>query len=389
LSLTKILPPTALSGFKKIDVIDMDTIDVSNLNRQFLFTASDVGQSKALCAANAIKKRIGNVEVTPHFCRIEEKPDEWYEKFHVIVMGLDSIEARSYINKVACSFLKFEKDGSVDQSTIKPMIDGGTEGFKGHARVLLPGVTPCFECTKWLFPPQVTFPLCTLAETPRIPSHCIEFARLILWQNEGLDMADNQSDIPPFDGDDPKHVKWVFDKAFARATQFNIDGVTLSLTQGVVKNIIPAIPSTNAIVAAACTTETLKLATTCSPGMENYMMFNGTRGVYTHTVAYEKDEGCVACGAGKQIAVPADATLEFLLKALIEYFPGELFEPSVSYPGGNLYLRGVLESSFAHNLTRTMKELCQVDETSNPTIMLAVNDKKMKHTMRVRLVFQG
>ena len=180
----ELLKDLALSGFKKIDVIDMDTIDVSNLNRQFLFTSKDVGQSKALCAARAVERRVAGVVVTPHHCRIEEKPDEWYKQFHVIVLGLDSIEARAYVNKVACSFMAFDKDGNVDPASIKPMIDGGTEGFKGHARVLLPGVTPCFECTSWLFPPQVAFPLCTLAETPRCAAHCIEYARLIQWPSE-------------------------------------------------------------------------------------------------------------------------------------------------------------------------------------------------------------
>ena len=52
----------------------------------------------------------------------------------------------------------------------------------------------------------------------------------------------------------------------------NLQGVTYQLTQGVTKNIIPAIASTNAIIAAACTLEVLKTITMCSTGMDNYMM---------------------------------------------------------------------------------------------------------------------
>lgn len=143
-----------------------------------------MGQPKAVVAARAVQARVAGVTVTPHHARIEDMPPDFYASFHIIVLGLDSLEARRHMNAVACSRLAFDDDGAPDPSTITPLIDGGTEGFRGHVRVIVPGMTPCFECTLWLFPPQTTYPLCTLAETPRSPAHCVEYARLILWPQE-------------------------------------------------------------------------------------------------------------------------------------------------------------------------------------------------------------
>ena len=57
------------------------------------------------------------------------------------------------------SLLDWDEDtGELDKSTLVPLIDGGTEGFKGNARVIMPGHTACIECTLDLFPPQTNFP---------------------------------------------------------------------------------------------------------------------------------------------------------------------------------------------------------------------------------------
>jgi hypothetical protein len=62
------------------------------------------------------------------------------------------------------------------------------------------------------------------------------------------------------DADNPQHVEWAFRKAQQRANQFEILGVDLRLTQGVLKRIIPAVASTNAVIAGCCALEALKLA---------------------------------------------------------------------------------------------------------------------------------
>ena len=71
----------------------------------YILRMEDVGKAKAEVAAQRIVQRVDGVTVTPHFGRIEEKPLEFYEQFHIFILGLDSLEARRYMNQIACSFL--------------------------------------------------------------------------------------------------------------------------------------------------------------------------------------------------------------------------------------------------------------------------------------------
>ncbi|QQP35216.1 Uncharacterized protein FKW44_023375 [Caligus rogercresseyi] len=200
----ELLKNLALMGFRSINVVDMDTIDVSNLNRQFLFRSSDVGRFKAEVAAEFINRRIKGSQVVAHNKKIQDLDESFYRGFHLVSVAWTA---------------SWPVVGSMECFSVIPLIDGGTEGFKGNARVILPGITACVECTLDLFPPQLNFPLCTLAHTPRLPEHCVEYVKILLWPKEN-----------PFDalidGDDPAHISWIHEKAMERASQYNIQGLT-------------------------------------------------------------------------------------------------------------------------------------------------------------------
>ncbi|ESK94581.1 nedd8 activating enzyme [Moniliophthora roreri MCA 2997] len=342
----EILANLALTGFKDIHVIDMDTIDISNLNRQFLFRPKDVGKPKATVAAEFIMKRVPGVKVTPYFGKIQDKDDDYYLQFNLVICGLDSVEARRWINATLVNLVDPENPES-----LKPLIDGGTEGFKGQARVILPTITSCYECSLDMLNKPTAFPICTIANTPRLPEHCIEWASVLEWPRVFGDKK--------MDTDDPEHISWLYNTAAARAKEFNIEGVTWSLTQGVVKNIIPAIASTNAIIAASCCNEAFKIATSSAAYLNNYFMLIGTEGVYSYTFEHEKRDDCPVCGGeALDMSVPPETTVEQLIEMLTENQGIQIKKPSLSTPTVQLYLQAPpqLEQATRPNLEKQLSE---------------------------------
>lgn len=93
------------------------------MNRQFLFRQADVGRPKAEVAAEFVQKRVKGVVITPYCGKIQDKDEDYYMQFGIVVCGLDSIEARRWINAMLVGMVDDENPDS-----LKPLVDGGTEG---------------------------------------------------------------------------------------------------------------------------------------------------------------------------------------------------------------------------------------------------------------------
>lgn len=82
-----------------------------------------MGKPKAEVAAEFVEARVKGVNITPYTDRIQDKDEDFYMQFKMVICGLDSIEARRWINATLI--------GMVDPDnfeSLKPLIDGGTEG---------------------------------------------------------------------------------------------------------------------------------------------------------------------------------------------------------------------------------------------------------------------
>ena len=185
----------------------------------------------------------------------------------------------------------------------------------------------------------------------------------------------------PLDKDNVDHMTWIYKRACERAQKFGITGVTYNLTMQVVKNIIPAIASTNALISAACVGEALKFRTGCGPTLNNYYMYIGgsQTGINTETIVYQRNPACPVCSPPTFMTVDPVMTLDELLKEI--EVSKKLEKPSFMVNGTFLYL-APLHTQYADNLTKCIGELLESGQ------MCVINDKTQK-TVKVIVNFAG
>ncbi|XP_053172393.1 ubiquitin-like modifier-activating enzyme 1 [Scomber japonicus] len=150
-----------------ITLTDMDFIERSNLNRQFLFRSQDIGQPKSEVAAKAVKVMNPQMNITAHQNRLDPDSEQVYDyKFFMgldgVAAALDNVEARVYLDSRCVQHQK-------------SMLEGGTLGSKGHTLVVVPKLTESYGPAK--SSSNDAIPLCTLKNFPHRIEHTLQWAR--------------------------------------------------------------------------------------------------------------------------------------------------------------------------------------------------------------------
>ncbi|VDM30197.1 unnamed protein product [Hydatigera taeniaeformis] len=151
----------------KLFITDMDVIEKSNLNRQFLFRPWDIGKFKSIIAAATAKVINPELKIIPHENKVGPETeavydDAFFEALDGVANALDNIEARTYIDR-RCVYYR------------KPLLESGTLGTKGNVQVVIPHLTESYSSSQ--DPPEKSIPMCTLKNFPYQIEHTLQWAR--------------------------------------------------------------------------------------------------------------------------------------------------------------------------------------------------------------------
>src|SRR6266508_978011 len=138
----------AAAGIGTIGIVDFDVVDDSNLQRQILYGASDVGRPKLQAAAERIRDINPNVQVVPYETRLDSSNAlEIFREYDIVADGTDNFPTRYLVND-ACVL------------TGKPNVYASIFRFEGQASVFWARKGPCYRCLYPEPPPPGLVPSC-------------------------------------------------------------------------------------------------------------------------------------------------------------------------------------------------------------------------------------
>jgi len=137
----------ARAGVGTIGLVDPDVVDVSNLPRQVLYDAGDVGRPKVTVAAERLRAVAPALHVVPTQARFTAGDAAWLRDFDVVLDGTDSISA------------KFDVSDAAVAAGV-PLVHAGAVDFRAQLLTVLPRETACYRCVFEDAPPPDDVPSC-------------------------------------------------------------------------------------------------------------------------------------------------------------------------------------------------------------------------------------
>jgi len=165
----------AVAGVGCIDIVDMDAVEQTNLNRQVLHWEKDIGKTKVLSIEEKIRQINPYINVIArHVTITEESVLELVRDADIIVDALDNFSARYLLNRAALQ-------------TGVPLVHGAIRGFDGQVMTVIPGKTACLKCAFPHAPPEEVFPV--IGVTPGIIGtiQANEVLKFLLHMGESLE----------------------------------------------------------------------------------------------------------------------------------------------------------------------------------------------------------
>ena len=126
---TNVAVHLAGAGIGRLLLVDFDTVEERNLNRQFFYTEDDIGKGKCRILAEKLCTYAPETEIKSHCGRFEPS---FADGYNIIIIAVDNIETRKEIN----AFCKKSKT---------PCVNGSIDGFFGTAYLYIPDKTPDLE----------------------------------------------------------------------------------------------------------------------------------------------------------------------------------------------------------------------------------------------------
>lgn len=294
----------AMVGVGHLVLVDLDIVEYSNLNRQILFIGAPEGVSKAEYAAKRLRDINPFIRIDAYNSPLQDLPPKIYKEVDLYIAGLDSIEARSELNRRAVH-------------NKKPLIDAGTAAYNGHLYIVWPFTNACLECDPLTERAQDQLGACTLVGKPRRPAHCILKGQLQFEKDHNH----------PVDILIASEVTTVRDYANKLLTEYFPTAIPFTNDQiiQIVDNHEPTVITINAVMASLQSQEAVKILHHLHTSDKdrklgslqlNYMIYNGLSGKFYE---FEKpiNTNCAMCGSKRSPIYHVKAKRHYLLKELI------------------------------------------------------------------------